>query len=106
MDDIFNIVLGSVIPAVGGYLWARYKSYKEVKAQEKQEYELIKRGLQSLLRDRMLQAYYNHKQMGYASSDDKGAPAPMNAASAGLGNNCLMDTVYKELMLLPNENGD
>ena len=106
MEDIYNIILGSVIPALGGYLWARYKSYKEVKAAEKQEYELIKRGLQSLLRDRMLQAYYQHKQMGYASSDDKGAFEAMHAAYAGLGKNGVMDTVYKEFMVLPNGNGD
>lgn len=104
MEDIYNIVLGSVIPALGGYLWARFKNYKETKAAEKQEYELIKRGLQSLLRDRMLQAYYYHKKVGYASSDDKGAFEAMHAAYAGLGKNGVMDTVYKEFMVLPNEN--
>lgn len=104
MEDIYTIVLGSVIPAVGGYLWARYKNYREIKAAEKHEYELIKRGLQSLLRDRMLQAYYQHKKMGYASSDDKGAFEAMHAAYAGLGKNGVMDTVYKEFMVLPNEN--
>lgn len=103
MEDIYNIFLGSVIPALGGYLWARYKSYKEVKAAEKQEYELIKRGLQSLLRDRMLQAYYYHKKMGCASSDDKGAFEAMHAAYAGLGKNGVMDTIYKEFMVLPDE---
>ena len=54
----------------------------------------------------MLQAYYHHKQMGYASSDDKGAFEAMHAAYAGLGKNGVMDTVYKEFMVLPNGNGD
>ena len=91
MDEVFHIILGSVIPAVGGYIWGKY--------------ELIKQGLQSLLRDRMLQAYHCHKEKGYASSADKGAFEAMHAAYAGLGKNGVMDTIYKEFMVLPDEIG-
>lgn len=103
MDEVFHIILGSVIPAVGGYIWGKYKRYQEEQNREKQEYKLIKQGLQSLLRDRMLQAYYCHKEKGYASSADKGAFEAMHTAYAGLGKNGVMDTIYTEFMVLPDE---
>ena len=33
MDEVFHVILGSVIPAVGGYIWGKYKRYQEEKTQ-------------------------------------------------------------------------
>lgn len=101
--ESLHIILGTVIPAIGGYLWGKYKNYKEEKELEKKEYELIKKGLQSLLRDRMLQVYYVHLEKGCASTDDKGAFDAMHTAYAGLGKNGVMDSVYQQFMTLPEK---
>lgn len=98
-----HIILGTIIPAIGGYLWGQYKNYREEKELEKQEYALIKKGLQSLLRDRMLQVYYVHLEKGYANTDDKACFDAMHTAYAGLGKNGVMDTVYKQYMTLPEK---
>ena len=103
MEEIVDIVIGSVIPAIGGYIWGKVKTYRAYKESERLEYELIKKGLQSLLRDRMIQAYHNHLERGYATTDDKGAFDAMHQAYAGLGKNGVMDQVYAEFMGLPEK---
>lgn len=103
MEEIVHIIIGSVIPALGGYLWGKLKSYRDNKAAEQAEYETIKKGLQSLLRDRMLQAYHCHLEQGFATTDDKGAFDAMHEAYAGLGKNGVMDQVYTEFMSLPEK---
>lgn len=103
MEEIVHIIIGSMIPALGGYLWGRIRMYKDNKAAEQAEYELIKHGLQSLLRDRMLQAYHFHLEKGYATADDKGAFDAMHEAYAGLGRNGVMNQIYAEFMGLPEK---
>ena len=103
ITENLHIILGTIIPAIGGYLWGQYKNYREEKELEKQEYALIKKGLQSLLRDRRLQVYYVHLEKGYANTDDKACFDAMHTAYAGLGKNGVMDTVYKQYMTLPEK---
>ncbi len=106
MIEGFHIFLGTVLPTVLGFLIGKYRNYKEAKEEEKKEYEIIKYGLQSLLRFTMLQAYDDHLHKGYATTAEKGSFDAMHSAYAGLGKNGVMDTVYKEFMALPEVKQD
>lgn len=104
---LLNFLLGTVIPAAFSYLIGRYLAYRKERMQEKaaeeKEAEMIKYGLQSLLRYTMLQDYYNHKASGIANANDKSSFEALHTAYAGLGENGVMDTIYKEYMFLPDK---
>lgn len=101
MEWIVHFIVGTALPVIGGYVWGRYKDYREEKRAEQEEYALMKRGLQSVLRQLMLDSYHTHLSMGYATEDDKGSFEAMHQAYAGLGKNGVMDDIYQRYMALP-----
>lgn len=107
MDDIIKIVFTTLIPCVLTYLFSELKNYRKAQADIKrhggEEYKSMKLGIQALLRQEMLAEYHVHKQLGYASPDDKDSYEAMHMAYAGLGSNGVMDSVYSEFMALPTE---
>lgn len=102
VDEILKFIIEAIVPAVGGYLWGQCRTYRDKKKTAAEEDRLIKKGLQSLLRYEMLQAYQAHIMMGYATPDDKGSFEAMHASYAGLGKNGVMDKIYQEFMALPD----
>ena len=103
MNDIFKTLIEWMVPVLGGYVWGQFRAYKARKAETAEENTLIKKGLQSLLRYEMLQAYHDHTVMGYATPDDKGSFEAMHTSYAGLGKNGVMDKIYADFMALPIE---
>ena len=103
MEDVFKLLIGWAVPALGGYLWGQFRAYKARKQEAADENALIKKGLQSLLRYEMLQAYHDHIAMGYATPDDKGSFEAMHTSYAGLGENGVMNKIYADFMALPIE---
>ena len=60
-------------------------------------------GVQSLLRDRLLQAYHYYKQQGYASYDERQNVVNMYTQYEALGPNSVMDKFHERFMALPDE---
>ncbi len=67
------------------------------------EIEYLKLGIQALLRDRLLESYKACKKRGWISIQDKENFNNMYCQYHSLGQNGVMDGVYKEVMSLPTE---
>ena len=103
ISHVLNLILGGVI----SYLFAAYKQkQKELRSAElahQKETNALKTGLQSLLRDRIIQAYNHYVQ-------DKGwipiyAKESINAcyrSYEALGENGVINDLMKQLNELPN----
>ena len=64
----------------------------------------IKRGVQALLRDRLTQGYKYHENLGWADIDDRNNLENVYIQYHNLGQNGVMDELWKELMELPHTN--
>lgn len=77
--------------------------YKKIKNNEKRT-EALKLGVQALLRDR-LYAYYNkYSELKYAPIYAKENFENIYKQYHNLGNNGVMDDIYRKFMELPTEN--
>lgn len=85
-----------VISGVTGYLIAKVQK-------QKGETEALKCGVQSLLRDRLLQSYKNFKEKGYARADDRENFENMYQQYHNLGKNGVMDDYRLKFLELPTE---
>ena len=76
--------------------------YKKIKNNEKRT-EALKLGVQALLRDR-LYAYYNkYSELGYAPIYARENFENIYKQYHNLGNNGVMDDIYRKFMELPTE---
>ncbi len=67
------------------------------------EIKSLKLGIQALLRDRLLESYKVYKKRGWISIQDKENFNNMYSQYHSLGQNGVMDGVYKEVMDLPTD---
>ena len=61
----------------------------------------LKKGLQAILRDRLLQAYRYHEERGYADPDDRSNFDYMYQQYHTLGANGVMDDIRTKFFQLP-----
>ena len=57
--------VGFITTGVLGYLVAKIKDYKKKDKNEKEEQELIKKGLMMLLQSNLTNVFYVHNELGY-----------------------------------------
>ncbi len=69
----------------------------------KSEIKSLKLGIQALLRDRLLESYKIYRKRGWISIQDKENFNNMYCQYHSLGQNGVMDGVYKEVMDLPTD---
>ena len=72
-------------------------------ATQQTQSKAIMLGVQSLLRDRLLQAYRHYAHQGWASYDDRQNVLNMYTQYEALGPNSVMDQYHQRFMELPNE---
>lgn len=87
-------ILTPVIGLVIGWLAGRLNNGQvEIKA--------LKKGLQALLRDRLLQSYKHHEAKGYATVEDRENWINMYNQYHDLGVNGVMDDIKEKFLDLP-----
>lgn len=75
----------------------------EAKAEElRKQNEAIKKGVQALLRDRLLQGYMMYEGRGWASYEEKSNMENLHEQYAALGQNGIMDTRHEHFIQLPD----
>ncbi len=96
IEEIIKSAVLGVLTALGGYLLGYWRNIgKSMKA--------MRKGMQSLLRDRLLQAYRYFSARGYAEVDDRENFRNMYEQYHALGKNGVMDDIYRRFMELPLE---
>lgn len=86
-----NVIIGILIAT----LWQKIKA-------NKQEQDAIKAGLQSLLRSEITKSYYLYKEKGWIPVYALECVEANYKNYEALGENGVMNQVYKELMSLPH----
>lgn len=90
-EYILKNILEILLSGVGGYAVAMYR-----------QNVALKKGMQSLLRDRMIQAYnHYHEDKGYMPIYAKESFAACYKSYHHLGENGVMDSMYEKVIALP-----
>lgn len=69
--------------------------------EEKKKQEAVMKGVQAMLRDRLLQGYRHYESKGYADYDDRSNMENMYNAYHNLGKNGIMDDMHVKFLTLP-----
>lgn len=69
--------------------------------EEKKKQEALMKGVQAVLRDRLLQGYRHYESKGYADYDDRSNMENMYSAYHNLGENGIMDDMHDKFLELP-----
>ena len=107
ISHVLNLVLGGVI----SYLFALYKQKKkemqDAEAAHVRETKALKEGLQSLLRDRIIQAYNHYvKDKGWIPIYAKESINACYKSYEKLGENGVINDLMEQLNGLPNYNDE
>lgn len=99
MDEIFTKAVSQLVSgvacAVASYCYAMYRA-------KKKEDEAVRVGVQALLRDRLIQAYYYHMEKGWIPLDSWGSLAACYESYEALGENGVIDDIMEQLRKLPH----
>jgi len=96
IEEIVKSAVLAILTALGGYLLGYCRNIgKATKA--------MRKGMQSLLRDRLLQAYRYFSAREYAEVEDRENFRNMYEQYHALGKNGVMDDIYRRFMELPLE---
>lgn len=110
MESVFFTVISNVVDflLIAGisYTWRRYKdaktSYKQERLLREKELECMRAGLQSLLRDRMIDAYNRfYEDKGYMPIYARESFTAVYNAYHNLGENGVMDNIKDKILTLP-----
>lgn len=66
----------------------------------------ISKGVQALLRDRLIQGYKHYRDIGYADEDDRANLENVYVQYHNLGANGVMDDLRSKFLALPVEKGN
>ena len=88
---IIHVIVGILVAA----LWQKFHKHK-------QEQDAIKLGLQSLLRGEITKAYYKYMEQGWIPIYALESLQVIHANYEKLGENNVIDGLWKELMSLPH----
>lgn len=89
-----EVITTPVIGLIIGWLAARVGTGKK-------EIRALKKGMQALLRDRLLQSYRYYVEKGYATAEERDNWENMYRQYHALGENGVMDNLREKLLDLP-----
>lgn len=92
--DVWDVIKAAGIPAI--LLGVIVTSWVQVHA--------IKKGIQALLRDRLIQGYKYYSHQGFADVNDRANMENVYVQYHALGANGVMDDLRKKFLELPIEN--
>lgn len=110
--NAYQILSLAGVPALVGIIIAlvikrplekRVEEAERNQATQQTQSKAIMLGVQSLLRDRLLQAYRHYAHQGWACYDDKQNVLNMYTQYEALGPNSVMDGYHAKFMALPDE---
>ena len=110
--NAYQILSLAGVPALVGIIIAlvikrplekRVEEAERNQATQQTQSKAIMLGVQSLLRDRLLQAYRHYSHQGWACYDDKQNVLNMYTQYEALGPNSVMDGYHAKFMALPDE---
>lgn len=97
LANILTLLFGSgILTAVCRYLLTRIRA-------NDQKTEAVQKGVQALLRDRLISEYNHYSEKGYAPIYAKENFENMWIQYHNLGKNGVMDSVHDSFMALPTE---
>lgn len=107
IENMFNYVINLLLGGVISYLFALYKQKKkemqDAEAAHVKETKALKEGLQSLLRDRIIQAYNHYvKDKGWIPIYAKESINACYKSYEALGENGVINDLMEQLNDLPN----
>lgn len=79
----------------------RTKQYRTIIEQQKEQNELIRRGVQALLRNDLYELHEKCVNKGFATIDEKNNFENLYLQYHGLGKNGVMDSLYESFLKLP-----
>jgi hypothetical protein len=95
--QILTLLFGSgLLASVGGYFLKRIRD-------NDRKTEAVQRGVQALLRDRLIAEYNKYSDMGYAPIYARENFENMWTQYHNLGKNGVMDGIHNKFMKLPTE---
>lgn len=83
-----------------------YHRFDYKRKKEHEDIDILKLGVQAMLRDRLRQGYRFFKRQGYIDIADKENFDNMYQQYHRLGKNGVMDGMYREIMSLPTDVSD
>lgn len=89
--SVWDIIKSAGIPAL--LLGLIITSFVQVRA--------VKRGIQALLRDRLIQGYKYYRAQGWADEDDRSNLENVYVQYHALGENGVMDNLHEKFLNLP-----
>lgn len=104
--QIFLAILQGIFTLVIGWLGVKTKKYMARKEREEEETKALKKGVQAVLRDRILQAYNYYRKVGGITTAQMENISSMYRAYHNLGGNGVVTKIYKQAMALPHITGD
>ena len=104
--QIFLAIIQGIFTLLIGRLGLKLKKHEARKEREEDESKAIKRGLQAVLRDRILQAYNYYRKVGGITTAQMENITSMYRAYHNLGGNGVVTKIYKQAMALPHIAGD
>ena len=104
--QIFLVIIQGIFTLFVGWLGLRIKQHETRKEKEAQEYKAIKKGVQAVLRDRILQAFNYYRKVGGITTAQMDNISSMYRAYHNLGGNGVVTKIYEQAMSLPHIAGD
>lgn len=102
--NVYEILILVGLPSILTFLFTLLFNFIFKKISNKKGDEiLLRKGLQALLRDRLLEKGTDHVKKGFITISNKDNYDNMYRTYHSLGKNGVMDTLYSEVMTLPNE---
>ena len=75
---------------------------QKLEDKRQKEYEALKNGVQSMLRDRLIQSVLSYENQGWVDTNALENIGPMYSAYSALGGNGIVTKLFNEMQGLPN----
>lgn len=103
--EVAGVAIPAIISSIIAYLWARVKSYEKSEREYKQKLEddmaIMKKAMQTYLRDRLVQGYNHYYcDLGKITLSSKQSFDKCYQTYHELGKNGVMDDIYTKVMSL------
>lgn len=102
LTTVCTVLASLIVTLIFNIIVERARRKAEQRNASKEDAELLKKALQALLRSQLYEIYDQWKPKGWAPKDVKENFENLYQNYHALGQNGVMDTIYRELMGLPS----
>ena len=101
--EFIKMIIGTLIPAVVGYIIAWFRLRRSAALRAEREYKAIKDGMQAILSDRLIYYHGHYIEKGCAPIYARENFLHMYQSYKELGGNGIIENIYSQFMALPTE---